>query len=228
MIPNSISQLKDLEKLDLALNNLSGKFELDIFLKLPHLTWLELSDINLTALATNSTNTTLPKFTVIGLQSCNLGEFPDFLRVQNELEVLFLSYNQIHGQIPLWLWNITKENLLLVSLARNFLTGFEKSPDLIPWQSLILLDLNFNRLQGSLPVPPPSTVNYLVEHNLLSGEISPSICHNSSLCELVLSYNNLNGTIPQCLANSSEAFGVDLVPTIFMALFLRHSRTGSR
>ncbi|KAI8557968.1 hypothetical protein RHMOL_Rhmol04G0052000 [Rhododendron molle] len=205
MIPSSISQLEDLLVLNLHVNNLSGKVELDIFLKLPHLTWLQLSDNNLTVLATNSTNVTLPKFTVLGLSSCNLREFPDFLRVQNELEYLYFSNNQIHGQIPLWFWNITKENMQVVELHRNFLTGFEQSPDLIPWQSLIYLNLGFNRLQGSLPVPPPSTANYRVAHNLLSGEISPSICHNRSLSELDLSYNNLNGNIPQCLANSSEA-----------------------
>ncbi|XP_058211402.1 receptor-like protein 7 [Rhododendron vialii] len=208
MIPSSIYQLEDLEYLNLGLNNLGGKVELDIFLKLPHLRELLLSFNNLTVLATNSTNATHPKFIILGLSSCNLGEFPDFLHFQNELEVLFFSNNQIHGQIPLWLWNITKENMHLVDLSENFLTGFEKSPDLIPWQSLIYLDLSFNQLQGSLLVPPPSTAHYRVANNSLSGEISPSICHNSSLSTLVLSYNNLNGRIPQCLANSSEALSV--------------------
>ncbi|KAE9444860.1 hypothetical protein C3L33_23242, partial [Rhododendron williamsianum] len=111
MFPSSISQLKHLEVLDLASNSLSGKVELDIFQNLQNLTLLNLSGNKLMMLATNSSNATLPKLSSIGLASCNLKEFPDFLQFQNELEFLNLANNNIQGPVPTWLWNTSKETM---------------------------------------------------------------------------------------------------------------------
>ncbi|XP_058202562.1 receptor-like protein Cf-9 [Rhododendron vialii] len=61
-----------------------------------------------------------------------------------------------------------------------------------------------NKIQGSLPVPPPSIVFYDARDNALMGAIPLSICHKNSLRMLDLPNNNLNGTIPPCLASSSE------------------------
>ncbi|CAL5390992.1 unnamed protein product [Camellia sinensis] len=208
MIPSSISQLKHLEYLNFAGNNLSGKVELHIFLKLQNLVYLELSDNKLTVLTKNSTNTnaTIPKFNILGLASCNLKKFPNFLQFQDELLGFSFSDNKIHGEIPTWFWNSTKESVEDANLRNNFLTGFEQHPDVIPWQSVITLDLSFNKLRGSLPIPPPSTIFYWVTGNSLSGEIPPSmICHNSSLQILDLSKNNLSGTIPKCLSRFSDS-----------------------
>ncbi|KAL7218659.1 hypothetical protein ACSBR2_011842 [Camellia fascicularis] len=206
MIPSSISQLKHLEDLNFAGNNLSGKVDLDIFLKHRNFVHLELSDNKLTVLTKNSTNATIPKFNILGLASCNLKKFPNFLQFQDELVSFHFSDNQIHSEIPIWFWNNTKESMEEVNLRNNFLTGFEQHPDVIPWRSLISLDLSFNRLQGSLPIPPQSTIVYRVAGNSLSGEIPPSIiCHNSSLQILDLSDNNLSGTIPKCLSSSIDS-----------------------
>ncbi|KAL7218657.1 hypothetical protein ACSBR2_011840 [Camellia fascicularis] len=154
----------------------------------------------------NITNATLPKFLVLGLESCNMKEFPNFLQFQDELKMFFFDDNKIHGEIPTWFWNNTKESKEEVTLQNNFLTGFEQHPDVIPWQSVISLDLNFNKLQGSLPIPPPSTIVYLVNGNSFSGEIPPSmICHNSSLQILDLSDNNLSGIIPKCLSSFRDS-----------------------
>ncbi|XP_028087568.1 receptor like protein 27-like [Camellia sinensis] len=133
-------------------------------------------------------------------------EFPNFLQFQDELELLFFYNNKIQGEIPTWFWNNTNENIREVQLGNYFLTGFEQHPDVIPWRSLLILDLSFNRLQGSLPIPPLSTIVYEATGNSLSGEIPPSIiCHNSSLKFLDLSNNNLGGTIPQCLPSFSDS-----------------------
>ncbi|KAL7218610.1 hypothetical protein ACSBR2_011806 [Camellia fascicularis] len=167
MIPRLISQLKYLEKLCLDRNNLSVEVELDIFLKLQNHFVLELSRNKLTVFTKNITNATLSKFNVLGLESCNMKEFP-------------ISYSSMMN------WRYV-----------------------IPWQSLVLLDLSFNRLQGSLTIPPPSTNVYQVTGNSLSGEIPPSIiCHNSSLQFFDLSDNNLSGTIPQCLPSFSDSLQV--------------------
>ncbi|GMP53620.1 hypothetical protein CsSME_00019030 [Camellia sinensis var. sinensis] len=206
MIPSSISQLKHLVYLNFARNNLSGKVELDIFLKLQNLLHLGLSKNNLMVFTKNITNATLPKFIILGLESCNMKEFPNFLQFQVDLRWLLLADNKIQGEIPTWFWNNTKESMEVVDLPNNFLTGFEQHPDVIPWRSLICLDLSFNRLQGSLPIPPPSTNVYRVASNSLSGEIPPSIiCHNRFLQILDLSDNNLSGMIPQCLFDFSDS-----------------------
>ncbi|RVW37544.1 Receptor like protein 42 [Vitis vinifera] len=111
-------------------------------------------------LSYTSTNATLPKFKLLGLASCNLTEFPDFLQNQQELEVLILSTNKIHGPIPKWMWNISKETLEALFLSNNFLSGFSQVPDVLPWSRMSILELSSNMLQGSLPVPPSSTVEY--------------------------------------------------------------------
>ncbi|GFY97699.1 hypothetical protein Acr_12g0002400 [Actinidia rufa] len=107
-IPSSFSDLKNLGVLDLSGNSLSGTVELGNILKLKNLSQLSLSDNNLTVLSLltkNTINATLPKFKLLNLRSCNLREFPDFLRFQDELELLSLAQNKIHGQLPEWMGN---------------------------------------------------------------------------------------------------------------------------
>ncbi|XP_057462535.1 receptor-like protein 7 [Actinidia eriantha] len=114
----------------------------------------------------------------------------------------------------------------IVKIGNNFLTGFDQNPVALPWRSLQYLDISSNMLQGSVPVPPPTTVVYKISHNLLTGEIPSSICQENSLRALDLSDNNLSGTIPQCLALTSNdllmlnlshnSLHGSIRPTIFM------------
>ena len=89
--PISILKLEKLETLNLRSNNLSGIVTLDMFHKLKYLTRLLLSMNNISFHTKIETNATQNKFKAIGLASCNLGNFPDFLRNQDQLEVLELS-----------------------------------------------------------------------------------------------------------------------------------------
>ncbi|RVW37573.1 Receptor like protein 42 [Vitis vinifera] len=210
-IPSSLFELVNLQGLYLLSNYLNGTVELQLLSKLKNLIYLQLSDNRLSFLSYTRTNATLPKFKHLGLGSCNLTEFPDFLQNQHELEIITLSENKIHGPIPKWVWNISKETLVTLELSENFLTGFDQRPFVLPWSRLHTLRLDSNMLQGPLPVPPPSTVEYLVSGNKLTGEISPLICNMTSLELLDLSSNNLSGRIPQCLANFSRSlFVLDL------------------
>ncbi|KAK7836698.1 receptor-like protein 7, partial [Quercus suber] len=146
-------------------------------------------------------NITFPKFRILGLDSCDLHEFPDFLKSQDELEFLVLSHNKITGLIPKWMWNSSKNTLWNLDLSDNFLTGFHQLPVNLPWTNLQYLDLRNNKLQGSLPIPSPSICSYSVSNNTLTGEIPQMICNLSSLISLDLSYNNLSGMLPDCLGN---------------------------
>ncbi|XP_042752656.2 receptor-like protein 7 [Lactuca sativa] len=97
-IPNTFSSFKSLEYLDLGKNNFSGRVELDMFLGLNQLQTLSLSANMISLVVTNNyTNTTLPELDKLGLSSCNLKEFPAFLRFQNKLRALLLDDNKIDG-----------------------------------------------------------------------------------------------------------------------------------
>ena len=184
-IPSWIYTLMNLETLDLSFNYFGGVVEFDIFLKLQNLRRLQLSSNQISLLTKPSKNITFPKFRILGLGSCDLHEFPDFLKSQDKLELLILSNNKISS-----------------------LTGFHQLPVILPWTNLRYLDLSNNKLQGSLPIPPPSISSYLVSNNTLTGEIPQMICNLSSLVALDLSYNNLSGMLPDCLGNLSFSLSI--------------------
>ena len=207
-IPIKIFELEKLELLNFYSNNLSGIVTLDMFLRLKNLTSLLLSMNSLSFLTKSNYNASEIKFEVLGLASCNLTHFPDFLHNQDQLQWLDLSYNNIHGQIPKWVWNTSKETLMFVNFSHNFLTGFDQHLVNFPWPQIQILDLSSNKLQELPQIPPPSTLIYLVANNMLQGEISPLICNLSSLYSLDLSNNQFRGILPHCLVNLSGSLNI--------------------
>ena len=126
-----------------------------------------LSHNYLTVLANSSSDFFLSRLELLGLDSCNISEFPSFLKNQQELEVLSLSMNKISGDLPRWLLNVSTETMLFVNLSWNSLTGFNKSMISLPWVNLKVLDMSFNMLQGSLPLPSNSTLFHSIANNTL-------------------------------------------------------------
>jgi Leucine-rich repeat (LRR) protein len=78
----------------------------------------------------------------------------------------------------------------------------------LPWNNLRSLDLSWNKLKRSLPIPPPAIYEYEVSNNELNGEIPEVLCNLASLSVLDLSNNNLSGKLPQCLGNKSSTASV--------------------
>ncbi|XP_075657303.1 receptor-like protein 7 [Castanea sativa] len=203
-ILRSIVNFTKLQRLSLSSINLKGKVELNTFFKLKELQVLDLSGNQVFASKTNI-NSTLPKFSSLSMSSCNLTEFPDFLKAQNELQRLDLSNNNIEGNIPKWFWNVGEETLQYLNLSYNLLSKFEQPLVVLPWKNMYLLDLSSNMLQGSFPIPPLSTNYFFVSKNNFTGSIPPMICKVHTLAVLDVSNNQLTGHIPHCLLNSSNS-----------------------
>nr|XP_048330199.1 receptor-like protein 7 isoform X1 [Ziziphus jujuba var. spinosa]XP_048330200.1 receptor-like protein 7 isoform X1 [Ziziphus jujuba var. spinosa] len=203
LVPQSLSNLMDLETLYLKTNKLNGTLEVDMFLSMKSLSYLNVGENNLSLLfRKGNINATSSKFKYVGFKSCNLHEFPYFIRHQNELEWLSIPDNKICCEIPKWMWNTSIDTLVAFNIADNFLKGY--LPAVIPWVNLRLFRVSFNMLRGTIPVPPPSVVYYNMSNNLLSGEVSNMFCNMSSPYSLDLSDNTLEGKIPECLGNLSS------------------------
>ncbi|XP_038708562.1 receptor-like protein 6 [Tripterygium wilfordii] len=198
-VPDLISKLVNLDHLNFKNNHLSGIVNLDQFFTLKRLSYLDISYNNFSLLNETSPNATRSKWRILGLASCNLRDFPTFLRYQDKLEYLDLTGNKIHGQIPSWFWDIGRETLQSIKLGFNFFTSFDQSSSISHFSRLQVLQLQSNKLKGPLPLPPPSIVEYSVSNNSFTGEISSMFCNLPHLYSLDLSFNNLSGMLPQCL-----------------------------
>ncbi|KAG4203785.1 hypothetical protein ERO13_A04G005750v2 [Gossypium hirsutum] len=196
LLPSSIFQLLNLIGLSLSSNNLSGVIELSMFSNLPNLKYLDLS-YNSLSLTSNSTSTV--NLTSLLLSSCNLSEFPQFLKGLKSLEWLDLCYNRIEGKIPQWMQEVGIDSLRYLNISHNSLTEVEQ----FPWKNIAFLDLSSNLIR--LPILA-STINiFLISKNSFNGEVSSLICNASALQILDLSHNNLSGKIPQCFGNLSNS-----------------------
>ncbi|KAL6284242.1 hypothetical protein ACE6H2_015171 [Prunus campanulata] len=205
LIPRSIFELENLQSLDLSSNNLSGTVEFEKFSKLQSLFSLDLSSNHLSLSFNHLSNNSWPQLHSLALSSCNISEFPYFLKASPNLNTLNLSYNRIQGEVPKWLWDVAKDSLYSLDLSHNFLKG--TAPHL-RWKNLGHLNLHNNSLQGELPIPSPSTFFFSISNNQLTGEMPPTICSLTSLEILDLSNNKLSGKIHQCIGNFSQSLSV--------------------
>ncbi|KAG2690920.1 hypothetical protein I3760_09G212700 [Carya illinoinensis] len=192
-IPMSLFELRGLRSLSLASNNFNGSLQLDDMIQ-------QLRSLK---------NLDLPS---------KLKKFPDFLRNQSNLVYLDLSDNQIHGEIPSWIWI---PSLYKVDLSHNYFVTLQGP--LTNASGIDVLYLQSNQLKGPLPV---FTVNayfldfsrnnfssiptnfgnilgnigfLLLSSNKFNTSIPGSICNISRFQVLDMSYNSVSGTIPHCL-----------------------------
>ncbi|BFG29866.1 hypothetical protein CerSpe_161400 [Prunus speciosa] len=205
LIPRSIFELENLRDLDLSYNNLSGTVEFEKFSKLQSLSYLGLSSNHLSLSFNHLSNNSWPQLYSLALSSCNISEFPYFLRASPNLKSLHLGSNKLHGLIPRSIFEL--ENLIDLDLSSNNLSGtveFEKFSKL---QSLSYLDLSSNHLSLSFNHLSNNTWPQLSSLALSSCKISefPHFLRASpNLWRLNLSYNRIQGEVPKWFWNVAK------------------------
>ncbi|GLT28248.1 hypothetical protein SLA2020_031940 [Shorea laevis] len=198
-IPNSITNLVNLNYLDLSSNHFSDLVASDMF-SLQNLETIILSYNNLSLRMNVDTNFTLPKLTNVFLSSCNLSEFPIFLRHSNGLQSLVLSKNSIHGNIPEWICD--KDDLKILDLSHNNLIGkIGKIPNCLP-KNLSVLNLQANYFHGNIPFGFPKGCglrNLNLHGNQMDGLLPRSMVNCHMLEVLDVGNNNIEDTFPHWL-----------------------------
>ncbi|KAL2334873.1 hypothetical protein Fmac_016086 [Flemingia macrophylla] len=108
------------------------------------------------------------------------GQIPNVFPQSNRFEELYLSYNNLDGELPSTLSNL--QDLIVLDLSNNEFSG-QIPPSLFDMTQLYDLDCAYNKFQGPLP-------------NHITGF--------QKLTRLSLGHNFLNGTIPSwCFSLSS-------------------------
>ncbi|KAJ9678926.1 hypothetical protein PVL29_020971 [Vitis rotundifolia] len=191
-IPDTIGDMGSLSYLDLSPNQLRGSI-LDTVGKMVLLSHLDLSDNQLQG----SIPDTVGKMVLLShldLSRNQLqGSIPDIVGNMVSLEKLYLSHNHLQGEIPKSLSNLC--NLQALELERNNLSG-QLAPNFVACanDTLETLSLSDNQFSGSVP----------------------ALIGFSSLRELHLDFNLLNGTLPEStifeahLFNLSQLFYLNL------------------
>ncbi|GLT28257.1 hypothetical protein SLA2020_032020 [Shorea laevis] len=196
-IPSSIANLVNLSFLDLSSNHFSDFLVPDMFSALQNLQAIFLSDNNLSLRMNVNANFTLPRLIDASFSSCNLSEFPNFIRHSNGLQSLVLSKNSIHGNIPKWICE--KDDLEILDLSHNNLTG--KIPNCLP-KSLLVLNLQDNYFDGNVPFGFPEGCglrNLNLHGNQMDGLLPRSLVNCSMLEVLDVGNNNIEDTFPHWL-----------------------------
>ena len=142
------------------------------------------------------------------------GSIPPEIGTLSKLTFLFLQANNLTGNLPLSLTNLTQ--LERFSIYNNLISGSIPN-ELGDLKNLVRLDLGLNKLTG----PIPSTLDIFTNlHNLKSlfldsnqfnGSIPPKIGNMKNLTILYLSNNRIVGEIPSTIGRltSLSTFRLD-------------------
>ncbi|KAK6144093.1 hypothetical protein DH2020_020913 [Rehmannia glutinosa] len=128
--------------------------------------------------------------------------------IGNTVTELDLSNNSFSGDIFHFLCDATKNGtneLRVLHLGRNHLSGELPEDCLMKWPSLTMLNLGYNNFSGKIPNSIGS-LTYLQSLNLygnkFSGHIPFSMQNCKELLKIDLSDNNLDGNIPTWMGTS--------------------------
>ncbi|TYI87729.1 hypothetical protein E1A91_D04G156100v1 [Gossypium mustelinum] len=189
-IPSSVSNLQQLVYLDLSLNNFTGQIPcFDLSKNLAH---VDLSYNKLSGKIESFKWEDLPNLTHIDLRvllSNNQfdGEVTGVPKVRESLlDTLDLSYNQLQGPIPAYVFELSRLSVLVLS-SNNF-NGTILPRDIRKLVHLTYLDLSHNNLSVI------ATESYSLASCKLN--VFPDLKNQSRLTHLDLSQNQISGEVP--------------------------------
>ncbi|KAF7825813.1 putative LRR receptor-like serine/threonine-protein kinase [Senna tora] len=239
-IPTSITNSSSLQMFDISYNYFVGK--VPSLGNLKDLQWINLAGNNLGS----SSNTdldfirSLQNCSQLQVLSLSLNNFGGILpnsitNLTTQLSALYLGGNHIHGTIPATLGKYT--NLAVLGMESNHFTGtipasfgkLHKMQIFKLWTNqlsgaipsslgnlseLVELDFSENKLEGKIP-PIFGKLKYLtsldLSKNNLSGAVPLQIFRLSSLSKLLnLSHNSLNGSLPIEVGNLKALGTLDI------------------
>ncbi|PRQ58040.1 putative non-specific serine/threonine protein kinase [Rosa chinensis] len=227
-VPKSIGQCSELSNMNLSKNSLEGVISEVHFSKLSA---LEALDLSYNPLVFNVNSDWVPPFQLgsLSLRSCQMGTyFPNWLRTQQSLSKLDISYAGISNVLPSWFWSLFG-NIHAIDLSHNQLRGtFESSKLKVSSSYEVEVHFGSNQFEGSIP-SSLLAASYLDLSNNKFSDMT-SLCVTSELQSLKflnLSGNHVSGEIPDCwrhlvslklLDLSSNAFS-GKIPTTIGTLF---------
>ncbi|KAG4149607.1 hypothetical protein ERO13_D05G344000v2 [Gossypium hirsutum] len=204
-IPSSIFNSTTLEVIGLFDNKLEGQIPTSIF-NISSLKTINLFNNNLSGSLPNDMCQHLPKLEGLYLSWNELsGNIPFGMGKCNNLKNLLLSYNQFMGIIPRSIGNLTR--------LQELYLGFNNLEGQIPEEIGNLLGLemlSIKAIKGLTGQIPTSIFNISslktidLSNNSLSGSLLNDMCqHLPKLEGLYLGWNELSGQIPSSIFNST-------------------------
>lgn len=131
------------------------------------------------------------------------------------VKLLQLSYNNLTGEIPSEIGNLT--NLRSLGLGQNNLTGSmpEEIGNLI---NLTTISLGQNQLEGNIPQTFSNLINMrllLLDRNNFSGVVPQIFSGMTELQHFTIAHNGFYGTIPTINSANLESFYIEVNKYIF-------------
>ncbi|KAM7519038.1 hypothetical protein LguiB_018000 [Lonicera macranthoides] len=216
-IPNTLGNLRDLKRLFIGENNLTGEVftpELRFFNSLTNCKNLELLSISLNQFngilpaSIANLSTSLLVFEAFG--SKIKGEIPIGIGNLSSLSSIVLDSNELTGSIPSTLGRL--ENLERVYLEHNDLHGSIPN-DLCRLERMGDLYLSHNKLDGTIPscLGELSSMRRLfLDSNNLTSIIPSTLWNLEDLLYLNFSTNSLTGSLPSNIGNLKVITQMDL------------------
>ncbi|XP_047267437.1 putative receptor-like protein kinase At3g47110 [Capsicum annuum] len=206
-IPKEISNLAELEELNLGHNSFSGQLEMENF-NISGMRVISLTFNNLSGSLQPNMCSILPNIEELYLGNLTnlVGTIPHSISNCSKLTRLELSENKLTGLIPNSLGYLTL--LQILNLERNYLTSDSSLnflTSLTNCRNLTFLSLYLNPLNSMLPASvgnlSTSLRTFVASSCKIKGRIPNEVGNLSSLLKLDLSGNNIVGSIPTSIGN---------------------------